>query len=81
MTSRSRASGSAWSGMGARRESCFFPRGSSPPPFLFSFPERRLMWAFSSAQFVPLISKDPSVEVINFCRTPQWYSPRVSFRV
>jgi hypothetical protein len=42
MTFRSRESGSAWSGMGARRESwllfllffvCFFP-----------FPKRRLMW-------------------------------------
>jgi cation diffusion facilitator CzcD-associated flavoprotein CzcO len=32
-----------------------------------------------SAQFVPQISKDSSVEVINFCRSPQWYIPRVSF--
>jgi hypothetical protein len=22
---------------------------------------------------------DPSVEVINFCRTPQWFVPRVSY--
>lgn len=35
-------------------------------------------WGVFSAQFVPQISKDPSVEVINFCRTPQWYVPRVS---
>ncbi len=33
-----------------------------------------------SAQFVPQISEDSSVEVINFCRTPQWYAPRVSPR-
>ena len=32
-----------------------------------------------SAQFIPIISEDPSVEVVNFCRTPQWYIPRVSF--
>jgi hypothetical protein len=31
-----------------------------------------------SAQFVPQISADSSVEVINFCRTPQWYTQRVS---
>jgi hypothetical protein len=31
-----------------------------------------------SAQFVPQISADSSVEVINFCRTPQWYMQRVS---
>jgi hypothetical protein len=30
------------------------------------------------AQILPEISADPSVTVINFCRTPQWYSPRVS---
>ncbi|KAI0273330.1 hypothetical protein BC834DRAFT_203637 [Gloeopeniophorella convolvens] len=30
----------------------------------------------SAAQFVPKISEDPSVEVINFARTPQWYAPR-----
>lgn len=33
----------------------------------------------SAAQFVPQISKDPSVEVINFCRSPQWYIPRFQF--
>ncbi len=31
-----------------------------------------------SAQFVPQISADSSVDVINFCRTPQWYTERVS---
>lgn len=30
------------------------------------------------AQILPEISADPSVTVINFCRTPQWYVPRVS---
>ena len=35
-------------------------------------------WSFYSAQFVPQISADSSVEVINFCRTPQWYTQRVS---
>ena len=29
------------------------------------------------AQFIPIISEDSSVEVVNFCRTPQWYIPRV----
>ncbi|KAF8265945.1 FAD/NAD(P)-binding domain-containing protein [Lactarius quietus] len=33
----------------------------------------------SAAQFVPLIARDPSVEVINFCRSPQWYTPRLQF--
>ena len=33
-----------------------------------------------SAQFVPQISADSSVEVINFCRTPQWYTERVSLK-
>ncbi|KAH9998112.1 hypothetical protein BJV74DRAFT_877223 [Russula compacta] len=37
------------------------------------------MGAPRDAQFVPQISKDPSVEVINFCRTPQWYVPRLQF--
>jgi cation diffusion facilitator CzcD-associated flavoprotein CzcO len=32
----------------------------------------------SAAQFIPEISEDPSVDVINFCRTPQWFFPRVS---
>jgi cation diffusion facilitator CzcD-associated flavoprotein CzcO len=31
-----------------------------------------------SAQLIPEISKDPSVHVTNFCRTPQWFVPRVS---
>ncbi|KAL0581528.1 Palmitoylated plasma membrane-bound casein kinase [Marasmius crinis-equi] len=30
----------------------------------------------SAAQFVPEIASDPSVHVINFCRTPQWFLPR-----
>ncbi|KAF8911968.1 hypothetical protein CPB84DRAFT_1671255, partial [Gymnopilus junonius] len=30
----------------------------------------------SAAQLIPEITKDPSVNVINFCRTPQWYIPR-----
>ncbi|KAJ3503773.1 hypothetical protein NLJ89_g8287 [Agrocybe chaxingu] len=34
----------------------------------------------SAAQFVPEISEDPSVEVVNFCRTPQWYVPRMNYR-
>lgn len=34
--------------------------------------------AFYSAQFVPIISEDPSTKVVNFCRTPQWYLDRVS---
>ncbi|KXN92229.1 4-hydroxyacetophenone monooxygenase, partial [Leucoagaricus sp. SymC.cos] len=34
----------------------------------------------SAAQFIPEISQDPSVEVINFCRTPQWFIPRVNIK-
>ncbi|KAF9454662.1 FAD/NAD(P)-binding domain-containing protein [Macrolepiota fuliginosa MF-IS2] len=34
----------------------------------------------SAAQFVPEISKDPSVQVINFCRTPQWFVPRGNYK-
>ncbi|KAG6860624.1 hypothetical protein C0995_009273 [Termitomyces sp. Mi166 len=30
----------------------------------------------SAAQIIPEISADPSVNVTNFCRTPQWYLPR-----
>ncbi|KAK1236013.1 Palmitoylated plasma membrane-bound casein kinase [Marasmius sp. AFHP31] len=30
----------------------------------------------SAAQFVPVIASDPSVQVVNFCRTPQWFVPR-----
>ncbi|KAF9475842.1 FAD/NAD(P)-binding domain-containing protein [Pholiota conissans] len=33
----------------------------------------------SAAQFIPQISEDPSVEVVNFCRTPQWFIPREDF--
>ncbi|KAG2338481.1 FAD/NAD(P)-binding domain-containing protein [Suillus weaverae] len=32
--------------------------------------------ASSGAQFVPSISKDPSVEVVNFIRTPTWFNTR-----
>ncbi|EGN93331.1 hypothetical protein SERLA73DRAFT_64246, partial [Serpula lacrymans var. lacrymans S7.3] len=34
----------------------------------------------SAAQFIPQISEDPSVEVINFCRTAQWMTPRQQYR-
>ncbi|KAI0064568.1 FAD/NAD(P)-binding domain-containing protein [Artomyces pyxidatus] len=33
----------------------------------------------SAAQFVPKISEDPSTEVINFVRSPQWYVPRAQY--
>ncbi|KAI9508293.1 hypothetical protein F5148DRAFT_1275811 [Russula earlei] len=33
----------------------------------------------SAAQFVPAISEDASVEVVNFCRSPQWYLERSQF--
>ncbi|KAG1844700.1 hypothetical protein F4604DRAFT_1937390 [Suillus subluteus] len=32
--------------------------------------------AASGAQFVPFISEDPSVEVVNFIRTPTWFNSR-----
>ncbi|KAJ3503644.1 hypothetical protein NMY22_g18178 [Coprinellus aureogranulatus] len=32
----------------------------------------------SAAQFVPEIAKDPSVKVVNFARTPQWYLPQAN---
>ncbi|EAU81842.2 monooxygenase [Coprinopsis cinerea okayama7 len=31
----------------------------------------------SAAQFVPVITQDPSVEVVNFCRTPNWFMPPI----
>ncbi|KAH8827061.1 hypothetical protein DL96DRAFT_1710212 [Flagelloscypha sp. PMI_526] len=34
----------------------------------------------SAAQLIPTITKDPSVQVINFCRTPQWFVPRGNYR-
>ncbi|KAJ3995945.1 hypothetical protein F5050DRAFT_1572483, partial [Lentinula boryana] len=33
----------------------------------------------SAAQLVPVLSEDPSVQVTNFCRTPQWYVPRTNY--
>lgn len=33
----------------------------------------------SAAQFIPEIAKDSSTTVINFCRTPNWFAPRVCF--
>ena len=30
------------------------------------------------SQFIPNISKDPTVTVVNFVRTPMWYIPGVS---
>ncbi|KAG9126840.1 hypothetical protein FRC07_001741 [Ceratobasidium sp. 392] len=35
----------------------------------------------SGSQIVPAISKDGSVQVVNFCRTPSWYLPRPQTRV
>ena len=43
--------------------------------------EQRCDLVVLSAQFVPQISADSSVEVINFCRTPQWYTERVSLKL
>ena len=34
-----------------------------------------------STQFVPIITEDPAVQVIQFCRTPSWMLPHVSTRV
>ncbi|EJD02412.1 FAD/NAD-binding domain-containing protein [Fomitiporia mediterranea MF3/22] len=36
--------------------------------------------AASAVQFVPRISEDPSVKVINFCRTPNWFAFRSHFK-
>ncbi|KAJ3725816.1 hypothetical protein C8R42DRAFT_575595, partial [Lentinula raphanica] len=33
----------------------------------------------SGAQLVPALAEDPSIQVTNFCRTPQWYVPRPDF--
>ncbi|KAI0320734.1 FAD/NAD-binding domain-containing protein [Amylostereum chailletii] len=33
----------------------------------------------SGAQLIPPISEDPSVQVTNFVRSPQWYVPRLRF--
>ncbi|KAF6763939.1 hypothetical protein DFP72DRAFT_873803 [Ephemerocybe angulata] len=33
----------------------------------------------SAAQFIPVISTDPSVEIINFARTPQWFVSRSNY--
>ncbi|KAH9961943.1 FAD/NAD-P-binding domain-containing protein [Russula dissimulans] len=34
----------------------------------------------SATQFIPVMSKDPTVTVINFARTARWYVPTVFFR-
>jgi len=31
----------------------------------------------SSAQIIPELAKDPTTQILNFCRTPQWYVERV----
>ncbi|KAJ7753395.1 hypothetical protein DFH07DRAFT_960235 [Mycena maculata] len=31
----------------------------------------------SATQFVPMISQDPTVQVIEFCRTPNWFLPPI----
>lgn len=31
----------------------------------------------SATQLIPEIARDPSTEIINFCRTPNWFVPRV----
>jgi cation diffusion facilitator CzcD-associated flavoprotein CzcO len=31
----------------------------------------------SAVQFIPIISKDESTEIVNFCRTPHWLVPLV----
>ncbi|KAF7359005.1 hypothetical protein MSAN_01241200 [Mycena sanguinolenta] len=31
----------------------------------------------SATQFVPVISEDPSVQIIEFCRTPNWFLPPI----
>ncbi|KII88360.1 hypothetical protein PLICRDRAFT_41529 [Plicaturopsis crispa FD-325 SS-3] len=33
----------------------------------------------SAAQLIPKISDDPTVAVTNFCRTSQWYFPRIQY--
>lgn len=35
----------------------------------------------SAVQIIPNISKDESVEIVNFCRTPQWIVPLVIARI
>ncbi|TCD69126.1 hypothetical protein EIP91_008602 [Steccherinum ochraceum] len=32
----------------------------------------------SASQFVPLITEDPTTQVVNFCRTPNWILPKAS---
>lgn len=34
-----------------------------------------------SAQLIPNVAKDPTVEIVNFARTPQWFVPRVRRRL
>lgn len=31
----------------------------------------------SGAQLIPMITEDPSVDVVNFCRQPMWFKPRL----
>lgn len=35
----------------------------------------------SAVQIVPTISEDPTVQVVNFCRTPSWFVARVRSRL
>ena len=41
-------------------------------------PNRTTYVILSRSQILPVISEDSSTTVVNFCRTPSWYVPRVS---
>lgn len=51
--------------------------GNGCSGWVFWWVRRLETLSFYSAQIVPEISKDSSVHVTNFCRTPQWYMRRV----
>jgi Flavin-binding monooxygenase-like len=57
--------------------------GNGCSRYYFSFCRREDLvlitcsFCWISAQIVPQLAKDPTVQIVNFCRTPQWYMNRV----
>ncbi|KAK9894108.1 FAD/NAD(P)-binding domain-containing protein, partial [Cystobasidium minutum MCA 4210] len=35
----------------------------------------------SAAQFLPILAKDPSINIVNFSRTPSWFMPRFDSKI
>lgn len=52
--------------------------GSSAYVVLTSLDRRKCQSPLLRSQFIPAISKDPTVNIVNFARTKMWFLPAVS---